>query len=128
MVYLGIHQKANACVLCLGALKDCFLVPKLDKVVASSDIYSNKFSMCLSLPICLSLRQHSLLVHLATRLSASCMAVMEPEDIVPIKQVWNYIYPDLVAREVSLENQTGDVAEFFTDLKSEWPDDSKELS
>ena len=64
-----------------------------DRVVASSD----KFSISLSLPICLSLRQHSLLVHLASR-----MAGMQSEDILPIKQVWKKIYPDLSAREVRL--------------------------
>eukprot|EP00090_Calanus_glacialis_P040296 TRINITY_DN7024_c0_g1_i2.p1 TRINITY_DN7024_c0_g1~~TRINITY_DN7024_c0_g1_i2.p1 ORF type:complete len:493 (-),score=186.84 TRINITY_DN7024_c0_g1_i2:61-1539(-) len=143
MLYLGIHQeekvemegnkraKPNACVVCLGALQDCYMIPKLDQVVASiinSGYDAEKFSLSLSLPICLSLRQHSLLVHLAARLPASCMAGMEPEDIVPIKQVWKYIYPDLVAREVSLEHQTGDVTDFFAELQLEWPNESKELS
>ena len=30
-----------------------------------------------------------------------------------MNRVWKYIYPDLVAREVSLEHQTGDVTNFF---------------
>ena len=57
--------------------------------------------------------QHSLLVHLAPCLPASWMAGMEQEDIMPIKQVWKYIYPDLEAREVNQEYQTGYVTDFF---------------
>eukprot|EP00092_Neocalanus_flemingeri_P011611 GFUD01012512.1.p1 GENE.GFUD01012512.1~~GFUD01012512.1.p1 ORF type:complete len:491 (+),score=170.04 GFUD01012512.1:48-1520(+) len=143
MVYHGLQEqekeemegckrvKPNACVACLGALQDCYMVAKLDQVVASiitSGYDAEKFSLSLSLPICLSLRQHSLVVHLANRLPASCVAGLEPESIVPIKQVWKYIYPDLVAREVSLEHQTGDVSDFFAELQMEWPEDSQELS
>jgi len=143
LVYVGIQQtekeemegdkksKLNACVACLGALQDCYMVPKLDQVVASiinSGYDAEKFSLSLSMPICLSLRQHSLMVHLATRLPASCMAGIEAEDIVSIKQVWKYIYPDLVARQVSLEHQAGDVTDFFAELQMEWPEDSKELA
>lgn len=143
LVYVEIHQreqeeldqdkrtKLNACVACLGALQDCYMVPKLDQVVTSivnCGYDAEKFSLSLSLPICLSLRQHSLLVYLSTRLPASCMAGLEPQSIVPIKQVWKYIYPDLVAKEVSLEHLTGDVTDFFAELQMEWPEDSKELS
>ena len=96
MAYLGIQQeekvemegnkrtKPNACVVCLGALQDCYMVPKLDQVVASiinSGYDAEKFSLSLSLPICLSLRQHSLLVNLT-----SCMADMVEENIVLIKR------------------------------------------
>jgi len=143
MIYQNTHEKekeemvgnkrakTNACVACLGALQDSYMVPKLDQVVESiinSGYDAEKFSLSLSLPICLSLRQHSLVVYLASRLPASCMAGMEEENIVPIKQVWKYIYPDLVAKEVSLEHQTGDVTDFFAELNLEWPDESKELS
>ena len=49
--------------------------------IINSGYDADKFSLSLSIPICLSLRQRSLLVHLA-----SCMAGMEQEDIVPIKK------------------------------------------
>jgi len=143
MVYVGIHQtekeemegekrqKPNACVACLGALQDFYMVPKLDQVVTSiinSGYDAEKFSLSLSLPICLSLRQHSLLVYLSTRLPVSCMVDIVAQSIVPIKQVWKYIYPDMVAKEVSLEHLAGDVTDFFAELQMEWPEDSKELS
>jgi len=139
--YHGIHleekeleplkrAKPNACVVCLGVLQDSYMLPKLDQIVQSinkSGYDAISFSLSLSLPICLALRQHSLVVHLATRLPASCVAGLVEEDIVPIKQVWKYIYPDMVAREVSLELRTGDVSDFFAELQVEWKDDSKEL-
>jgi len=143
MVYAGIHEqekeemekdkrvKHNACVACLGALQECYMVPKLDQVVTSiinCGYDAEKFSLSLSLPICLSLRQHSLLVYLASRLPASCMACLDTQSIVSIKQAWKFIYPDLVAREVSLEHLTGDVTDFFAELQMEWPEDSKELA
>ena len=97
--------------------------------IINSGYDADKFSLSLSLPICLSLRQKSLLVHVATRLPASCVAGMEQEDIVHIKRVWKYIYPDLVSREVvSLEHQTRDITNFFAELQLDWPDDSKKLS
>ena len=80
---------------------------------ASSKVGTMLTSSVCQRDICLNLRQHSLLVH--------------QEDIVPIKQVWKYIYPDLVAREVSLEHQTQDVTDLFAELQLEWLEDSKEL-
>ena len=76
--------------------------------IINSGYDADKFIRSLSL--LLVLRHHSLLVHLATCLPASCM---EQEDILPMNRVWKYIYPDLVARGVSLEHQTGDVTNFF---------------
>jgi len=107
------------------------MVPKLDEVVSSiinCGYDAEKFSLSLSLPICLALRQHSLLVHLTSRLPASVVSGIESEDIVPIKQAWKYIYPDLVAKKVSLEHLNGEKTDFFTELQVEWSNDNSELS
>ena len=57
MVYLGIHQeekvemegnkraKPNACVVCVGRLQDCYMVPKLDQVVTSIIKSAEMFSL-----------------------------------------------------------------------------------
>merc|ERR1712059_70441 len=49
-------------------------------------------------------------------------------DVVAIKQVWKYIYPDLVARRVSLDHETGDVTDFFVELNLDYPDDATEIN
>jgi len=143
MNYVRIHEseiielegekriKPNACVACLGALQYSFMVPKLDEVATSINdcgYDAEKFSLSMSLPICLSLRQHSLLIYLTKRLPTSVMAGINSEDIVPIKQVWKYVYPDIVAKKVNLEHLTGDVTDFFAELQLEWKNDSKELA
>ena len=98
------------------------MAARLDLVVeemAKSGYDATHFSLSLSLPICLSMRQHSLWLHLENRLPASCLSGLTQKDVVPIKQVWKYIFPDLVAERVSLQHETGDVTDFFVELAVE---------
>merc|ERR1719228_926783 len=60
-------------------------------------------------------------------LPASCLSGLTQEDVVPIKQVWKYIFPDLVAERVSLQHETGDVTDFFVELAVEWKGEEEEL-
>jgi len=131
---LGVKEekkcKPNACSVCLGTLQHFYMSNRLDQVVADikdSGYDATKFSLSLSLPICLSLRQHSLWLHLKDRLPIACLAGLTQRDIVPIKQVWKYVFPDLVASKVDLDHLTGDVTDFFVELVVDWSDDRKEL-
>ena len=106
------------------------MAARLDLVVeemAKSGYDATHFSLSLSLPICLSMRQHSLWLHLENRLPASCLSGLCQKDVVPIKQVWKYIFPDLVAERVSLQHETGDVTDFFVELAVEWKGEEEEL-
>jgi len=125
------RSKGNACVACLGVLQDSYMVDKLEKVVAdieSSGYDATKFSLSLSLPICLSLRQHSLWLYLRQRLPYSSTEGMRPEHVVPIKQIWKYFYPDIVASKVSLSHEPGDGAQFFVEIQIEWDKDEMEIN
>jgi len=122
--------RPNPCTVCLGTLQDCVMVPLLDSVVetiTNSGYDSHTFSLSLSLPLCQALRQRSALVHLRDRLPGSALAGLDIEHIVPIKQVWKYIYPDVVAARVSLKHQTGENADFFAELQLDWEGDAEEL-
>ena len=56
--------------MCLGVLQHSFMVDRLDQVVEevrTSGYDATHFSLALSLPICLALRQHALWLHLVDR-------------------------------------------------------------
>lgn len=124
------RARPSQCSVCLGVLQHTFMVARLDQVVeevAAGGYDATQFSLSLSLPISLALRQHALWLHLVDRLPASCLSGLSQKDVVPIKQVWKYLFPDLVAERVSLEHQTGDVTDFFVELVVEWEGEEEEL-
>ena len=105
------RPRPNCCVACLGTLQDHVMVPLLDGVADTLNTCgydADTFSLQLQLPMCISIRQHALLVHLRHQLPASCVAGLRDEQVVSIKQVWKYIYPDIVADKVKLEHQYED--------------------
>jgi len=104
-------------------------VPFLEKVAAdinNGGYDADTFSLSLSIPMCVSIRQHSLLVHLRQQLPASCINGLSNETVVSIKQVWKYIYPDMIADRVNLEYQS-DETNFIAEIQTEWSDETQEL-
>merc|ERR1719309_991737 len=117
------------CVACLGLLQERYMVPALDTVthtIRGSEYDADSFSLSLSLPICLSLREHSLWLHLLEKVPASVDGRSQ-EQIVPVKQAWKYVYPDLVSAKVGMKCISGEVSEFFAELCIEWPHDETEM-
>ena len=45
-----------------------------------------------------------------------CLGHRRPEDVVPIKQVWKYIYPQVIGQQVGILHESGDTADFFVEL------------
>ena len=123
------RPRPNCCVACLGTLQDHVMVPLLDGVADTLNTCgydADTFSLQLQLPMCISIRQHALLVHLRHQLPASCVAGLRDEQVVSIKQVWKYIYPDMVADKVKLEHQYEDNG-FSAEIQAEWAEESSEL-
>ena len=59
--------RPNCCVACLGTLQDHLMVPLLDQVADSINTCgydAETFSLTMSLPLCIAIRQHALLVYL----------------------------------------------------------------
>ena len=65
-------------------------------------------------------------VHLRQQLPASCINGLSNETVVSIKQVWKYIYPDMIADRVNLEYQS-DETNFIAEIQTEWSDETQEL-
>jgi len=123
--------RPNSCVACLGVLQDHVMEPLLHSVVQSvnnSGYDADSFSLTLSVPMSLALRQHSLLVHLRRELPASCMMGLEVSQVVPIKQVWKYIYPETVASQIAMECLAPDEADFQAEIQAQWAGEEEELN
>ena len=64
------RARPSQCSVCLGVLQHTFMVARLDQVVeevAAGGYDATQFSLSLSLPISLALRQHALWLHLVDR-------------------------------------------------------------
>ena len=123
------RPRPNSCVACLGLLQDQIMLPFLDQVagtINTSGYDAQVFSLSLSIPMCIFIRQHALMVHLRKSLPASCISGLKAEHVVSIKQVWKYIYPDHVAGKVELEYQPDDTS-FIAEVQAEWSQESGEL-
>ena len=121
--------RPNCCVACLGTLQDHLMVPLLDQVadtINTCGYDAEAFSLTMSLPLCIAIRQHALLVYLRSKLPASCMDGLRDDQVVAIKQVWKYIYPDMVADKVKREHLYEENG-FSAEVQAEWSEDSKEL-
>lgn len=119
------------CPACLGVLQDCFMMPRVRDVVErirSSGYDAERFTLSLSLPISLSMRQHALWLHLERSVPEGCLGHRQPEDVVPIKQVWKYIYPPVIGSQVGIQHESGDTADFFVELVVGWEKDEEEMS
>ena len=124
-------MKPNSCVACLGVMQDHVMEPLLDSVVDSinnSGYDADSFSLSLSVPMCLALRQHSLLVHLRQQLPASCMLGLEDHQVVPLKQAWKFVYPDRVAARISKQCLPTDEADFQAEIQAQWEPEAEELA
>jgi len=122
--------KRDPCVACLGVLQDQFMMENLEEVsqsILNCGYDAEQFTLSLSLPICLSIRQHSLWLHLIDKIP-SCMASRNQGQVVPVKQVWKYVYPDIVSKRVKMKCETGDTAEFFAEMVVEFKDDEEEMN
>lgn len=118
------------CVACLGVLQDQYMVQNLEKVsqsILNCGYDAEQFTISLALPICLSIRQHSIWLHLVEKIPSS-MASRNQGQVVAVKQVWKYVYPDIVSKRVDMKCETGETAEFFAEMVVEFKDDEEEMN
>jgi len=147
LVYRNIHEKEseltgaepaskqskpNPCVVCLGILQHVYMMPRMEDIVRQikdSGYDAERFTLSLSLPISLTIREHALWLHLEKELKESVMGDRHRQtDIVPLKQVWKYIYPQVVESRVGLLHESGNTADFYVEVVVLWDQDETEMS
>ncbi|XP_040576179.1 tRNA pseudouridine synthase Pus10 [Lepeophtheirus salmonis] len=120
----GKISKANPCSACIGVLQDHFMLPCLEEVshaIKTSEYDSKDFSIAISLPISLSLRERSLTIFLTEKIEK-----FRSDDIIPIKQVWKWLFPtELKAEKKYLLGGTSD---FFAELRIKYAEDDDEMN
>ncbi len=83
---------------------------------------SDHFTIAVSLPVSLALRSHSLEVFLRQKLD-----VFDEDEIIPIKQVWKWIFPHRIEKAVGKKYVTGDACQFYVELEIQHQSDKEEL-
>ena len=124
------QSKPNPCVVCLGILQDVYMMPRVNEIITSiktSGYDADKFTLSISLPISLSIREHSLWLHLEKAGKDIIDGNLSKEDVTPLKQVWKYVYPELVTSQVGLTHESGDTADFYVELVVLWEKDTEEM-
>ncbi len=88
-------QKDSVCTLCLGLLQNEFnsqqFIDKFQKIVTEANYEFSTFSIALSLPVTIFLREHALLIALRERYKAIYYG-RGKESICPIKDVWKWLH------------------------------------
>ena len=80
------------------------------------------FTVALSLPVSLTLRQHAICLYLASQ-----VADFDEDDVIPIKQVWKWLFPKRLEKRIGKNFVTGHNCEFYIELQLDFEDDEKEL-
>jgi len=125
------QPRLTACPVCLGILQDRFMMPRMTEIAAKINdcgYDADKFTLTISLPISLTIREHSLWLHLEHSVPDLIKRRgIELKDVVPIKQVWKFIYPEFIASQVGMTHENGEKADFFVELVMLWDGDEEEM-
>ena len=116
----------SPCRVCLGILEDGVMHAELDRV--SGDVRhcgydADHFTVAISLPISLALREHSIKEYLGRKMGDA----FDEDEVVPLKQVWKWIFPMKMEAAVGKRYVTGDACQFYIELKIEYDKDEEEL-
>ncbi len=89
---------------------------------------ADHFTVAVSLPVSLALRAHSLNVLLSSSSEGSPRVEgFDEDEVVPIKQVWKWLFPHTLQKKLGRRYVTGDDCEFYVDLAIEYPEDKQEI-
>ena len=83
---------------------------------------ADHFTIAVSLPVSLAIRSHSMNIFLSEKLET-----FDEDDVVPIKQVWKWLFSAKVGKFVDKKYVSGDACEFFVELEILHKEDAEEL-
>lgn len=83
---------------------------------------AEEFTVAISLPVSLALRTHSLNILLSEKLSN-----FNTTEVLPIKQVWKWVFSSRLQKGVGMKYSTGDNCQFFVELEILFEQDEPEL-
>jgi hypothetical protein len=69
-------------------------------------------------------RQHSINVYLKEKMGDE----FDEDDVVPIKQVWKWIFPHRMQEAMAKKYVTGETCQFFMELQVKFDKDEEELA
>lgn len=120
------EEQEEPCRVCLGVLEERFMEPALESIcstVCEAGYDADHFTVAVSLPVSLALRTHSVNLYLSSKLDTFC-----DDEVVPIKQVWKWLFPQRIEQKLGKKLVTGDACEFYAELQFDFADDEKELA
>ena len=80
------------------------------------------FTVAISLPVSLTLRHHSICLYLTEKVEK-----FDEDDVIPIKQVWKWLFPKRLEKRINRKFVTGHNCEFYIELQLDFSEDEKEL-
>ncbi len=89
---------------------------------------ADHFTVALSLPVSMALRQHAINVYVAERLAGTDDAdQFDEDDVVPIKQVWKWLFPRRMEEAMGKKCVAGEGCQFYLELQVNFDKDEEEL-
>ena len=88
----------------------------------NSSYDADHFTLALSLPVATTLRNHAIALYLTSKDDT-----FDSDDVVPIKQIWKWVFSKRVQDKVGKRNANGDWGQFFVELNVEFEQEAEEL-
>ncbi|XP_017775373.1 PREDICTED: putative tRNA pseudouridine synthase Pus10 [Nicrophorus vespilloides] len=118
--------KGNPCLVCLGLLQETHIDdvlnhPDLGKV---SGYDSKVFTIAISMPAAILLREHSMRLHLEDKFP---MFFNEENQEIPINRAWKMFVSPKLAEKIQKEFQNSDICEFSINVSTGYDEETEEL-
>jgi len=117
--------KTLPCRLCIGLLEERYMesaFQSIEKALKEEQYDETHFTVALSLPVSLTLRHHAICLYLATKVPD-----FDDDDVIPIKQVWKWLFPKRIEKRIGKKFVTGHNCEFYIELQLDFENDEMEL-
>ena len=101
---------------------DHYSLLQIEKALEEEQYDETHFTVALSLPVSLTLRHHAICLYLATKVPD-----FDDDDVIPIKQVWKWLFPKRIEKRIGKKFVTGHNCEFYIELQLDFENDEKEL-
>lgn len=99
----------------LGLLEERYMENAFESIKSALELenYDERhFTVAISLPVSLTLRHHSICLYLAKKIED-----FDPDDVIPIKQVWKWLFPMRLEKTIGKNYVTGNDCEFYITLQ-----------
>jgi hypothetical protein len=90
--------------------------------IANESYDEDHFTVAISLPVSLALRNHSIGIFLSNKIED-----FDSDDVVPIKQAWKWLFPIRLEQKIGKKFVTGNNCEFYIELLLDFVNDNSEL-